>query len=177
MASVAVLGMLAAVAFLLMATVQVPVLPQAPYLRYDPSDAVGLLAGVWYGPGAGVLVVLAKDLLYLLSRARSPFGPAADFVAAGTFVAATAWAYRRMGGGFAWRLAAAAGVGLVARVVVMIPTNFVVLYLQFGMPPERVAGLLLPVIVPFNAGKALVNAALALAVAEPLYRRVLRGAR
>jgi hypothetical protein len=55
-------------------------------------------------------------------------------------------------------------------VLVMIPANFVILYLEFGMPPARVAGMLLPAIVPFNAVKAALNALLALAVAEPLGR-------
>ena len=85
--------MLAALAFLLMAAIQIPVLPQAPYLTYDPSDAVALLAGVLYGPGAGVTVVALKDLLFLLLRAHGPFGPAADFLAAATFVWVTAWTF------------------------------------------------------------------------------------
>jgi len=171
----AVLGLLAAASFVLMAVVQVPVLPQAPYLRYDPSDAVALLAGVMYGPGPAVAVVFLKDLLYLLFRAKGPFGPLADFVAAATFAAATAWAYHRGGGPFAARLVRAAVVGTAARVLVMIPANFVILYLQFGMPPERVAGMLLPVIVPFNALKAGANALLALFVLAPALRQVAPG--
>ncbi|MDR7603049.1 MAG: ECF transporter S component [Armatimonadota bacterium] len=163
-------GLLVAVAFLLMATVQLPILPQAPFLKYDPSDAAALVGGVLYGPGTGVLVVFLKDVLFFLFRAKGPFGPLADFIAAGTFVAVTAWAYRRMGGPFPWRLLSAATVGMIARVLVMIPANFVILYLEFGMPPARVAGLLLPAIVPFNAVKATLNALLALVVAEPLGR-------
>ncbi len=172
---IATLGLLAAAAFVLMATVQFPVLPQAPYLRYDPSDTVALLAGVLYGPGPAVAVVFVKDLLYLLFRARGPFGPLADFVAAATFAAATAWAYQRGGGPFLARLVRAAVVGTAARVVVMVPANFVILYLQFGMPPERVAGMLLPVIVPFNALKAGANALLALFVLTPVLRYVAPG--
>ncbi len=163
-------GVLVAVAFLLMAAVQIPLLPHAPFLKYDPSDAVALLGGVLYGPGAGVLVVLLKDVLFLLFRAKGPFGPIADFIAAGTFVAVTAWAYRRIHRPFPWRLLLAATVGMGARVLVMIPANFVILYLEFGMPPARVAGMLLPAIVPFNAVKAALNALLALVVAEPLGR-------
>lgn len=163
-------AMFAAVAFVLMAAVQIPLLPYAPYLTYDPSDAVGLLAGVLYGPGAGVTVVLLKDVLFFLLRARGPIGPAADFLAAATFVAVTAWAYRRVRGPFARRLIYAAAVGAAARVLIMIPANFVLLALQFGMTPARVAGMLLPVIVPFNAVKAAANALIALLVAEPVVR-------
>lgn len=170
-----VLGLLAAAAFVLMATVQFPVLPQAPYLRYDPSDAVALLAGVVYGSGPAVAVVFLKDVLYLLFRARGPFGPLADFVAASAFVAATSWAFHRTAGPLAARLLRAAMVGMVARVLVMVPANFVILFLQFGMPPERVAGMLLPVIVPFNAVKAAANALLALFVLTPLLRQLSPG--
>lgn len=167
-----VLGMLAAIAFLLMATISLPIIPGAPYLRYDPSDAAALLAGVLYGPVAGVAVVLVKDVLYFLLRAKGPFGPIADFIAAATFVAVTAWAYRRRTGSFAARLLWAAIAGTVARVVVMIPANFVILNLQFGMGPEKVAAMMLPALVPFNAVKALANAAIALVLIEPFLRRV-----
>lgn len=164
--------MLAATAFVLMATIQLPILPQAPFLRYDPSDAVALLGGLAYGPGAGAAIVLVKDVLFFLLRARSPFGPLADFIAAGSFVVATAWVFRRARGSFARRLLVAALLGAVARVLVMIPANFVILYLQFGTPPARVAALLLPAIIPFNAIKALMNAGIAYLVAGPFLRHV-----
>ncbi len=167
---VVIVGVLAAIAFLMMAAVQIPLLPSAPYLTYDPSDAVGLLAGTLYGPGVGVLVVFVKDILFLLFRARGPFGPTADFIAASTFVGVTAWAFRRGSGPFVPRLLQAAVLGTAARVLVMIPVNFVILALQFGMPPAKVARMLLPVIIPFNALKAAINAAVALLIAEPVTR-------
>lgn len=168
-------GMLAAIAFLLMAAIQIPILPYAPFLTYDPSDAVGLLAGILYGPASGVTVVFLKDVLFLLLRARGPVGPLADFIAAATFVGVTAWAYRRTGapapfGASARRFGAAAVLGAAARVAIMIPANFALLALQFGTPPARVAGMLVPAIVPFNAVKALANAAVALVIAEPFLR-------
>jgi riboflavin transporter FmnP len=156
-----------------MVTIQVPILPQAPFLKYDPSDAVALLGGLLYGPSAGLACVFIKDVLFLLFRAGSPFGPLADFIAAGTFVVAAAWAYRRRSGSFPRRLLEAAVFGAAVRVVVMIPANFVILYLEFGMPPARVAGMLLPAIMPFNALKAVANAVIALAIVEPVQRYAL----
>ncbi len=167
---IVIVGVLAAIAFLMMAVVQIPLLPSAPYLTYDPSDAVGLLAGTLYGPGVGVLTVLVKDILFLLFRARGPFGPAADFIAASTFVAVTAWAFRRGSGPLTPRLLQAVVLGTAARVAVMIPANFVILALQFGMPPVKVARMLLPVIIPFNGLKAAINATVALMIAEPFAR-------
>lgn len=163
-----VLGMLSAVAYLLMAMVKFPILPGAPFLKYDPSDAAALLAGILYGPISGIAVVAIKDALFL---GRNPFGIAADFIAAATFVGMTAWAYARGSGKAASRLLWAAVAGIAVRVVVMIPANFVILQLQFGMSPDRVARMLLPAIIPFNALKGLMNALLALVVAVPLMRQ------
>lgn len=96
-------------------------------------------------------------------------------MAAATFAAATAWVYHGGGATFPARLVRAALVGVAARVLIMIPANFAILYLQFGLPPERVAGMLMPVIVPFNALKGAANALLALFVLAPALRQVARG--
>lgn len=148
------IGMLAGAAFILMATVQVPVLPAAPYLRYDPSDVVALLMAFVAGPVPGVAVVALKDVLYLLFRARSIFGPLANLLAVATFVGVAGWVYhRRPNPSWPW-LVASCAAGALARILVMIPGNFVILNLQFGLAPARVAALLWPVIIPFNACSA-----------------------
>jgi hypothetical protein len=70
---VATTGMLAAVAFLLMAAIQVPVLPQAPFLTYDPSDAVGLLAALLYGPASESLSSCSKICCFCCSGPTAPW--------------------------------------------------------------------------------------------------------
>src|SRR2546428_7503550 len=117
----AVVSMLAAIAYLLMLAVKFPIIPGAQFLKYDPSDAAGLVAGILYGPAAGVAVVAIKDILFL---ARNPFGILADFIAAAAFVSVTSWVYLRGSGGTAPRLLSATVFGIAARVLVMIPVNF-----------------------------------------------------
>jgi riboflavin transporter FmnP len=171
------IGVLAAAAFILMVTVQVPVLPAAPYLRYNPSDVVALLLASVAGPLPGVAVVVLKDILYLFFRARSIFGPLGDLIAVATFVGFAGWVYTRRpqpSGG--WFLAAC-GVGALARVLVMIPANFLLLNLQFGMPPAKVAALVWPVIIPFNALASVINAALSAVLLLAIKRRGLVPAR
>lgn len=167
-------GMLAAAAFILMATVQVPVLPAAPYLRYDPSDVVALLVAFVIGPVPAVAVVFLKDLLYLIFRARSIFGPTGNFIAVATFVGVAGWVYRRRADpGWGW-LVAACAAGALARILIMVPANFVILNLQFGMPPARVAALLWPVIIPFNGLASVINTALSVVLMWGIRRRGVR---
>ncbi|HET6782018.1 MAG TPA: ECF transporter S component [bacterium] len=152
-------GMLGAAAFILMATIQIPILPSAPYLRYDPSDMIGLIAAFLAGPAAGVAVIALKDALYLLFRARSIFGPLANFLAVATFVGVAGWVLRGRPLTLYSLLGACAAGGL-ARVLLMIPANFIILNLQLGMPASRVAELVWPVIIPFNTLASVINTAL-----------------
>ncbi len=169
--SLILVGMLGAAAFILMATVQFPILPAAPYLKYDPSDAVGLLAAFLVGPAIGVAVVAVKALLFLLFRAKTFFGPLANFIAVGTFVGVAGWVYQRRQAPSLGSFVSACGAGALARVVVMIPANFVILYLEFGLPPSRVTPLLWPAIIPFNSAASAINAALTIVIMVALTRR------
>jgi len=167
------IGVLAAAAFILMATVQVPVLSAAPYLRYDPSDVVGLLMAFAAGPLPGVAVVLLKDVLYLLFRARSVFGPLGNLIAVATFVGVAGWVYhRRPNASWPW-LVTSCAAGALARILIMVPANFVILYLQFGLAPAKVAALLWPVIIPFNALASAINTVLTAVLMAALGRRGL----
>lgn len=165
------IAMLGAAAFILMATVQIPLLPAAPYLKYDPSDVVALLAAFLMGPPAGAAVVAVKDVLFFLFRASSVFGPLANFIAVGTFVGVAGLVFRRRRLRSLGWLTAACGAGAVARIVIMVPANFVILYLEFGLPPARVAPLLWPAIIPFNGAASVINAAVTIAIVAALQRR------
>ncbi len=167
---IASLAMLSAVAALLMRFVQFPILPGAPYLKFDPSEVPTLLAGVLYGPAAAGTVALLKNLLYVLlfGSPTGWVGPFANFAAVTFFAATAAWLYRReptlLG------LAKGVAVGAVARAVLMLPVlAFLVLPVFFGYSPtdwatlqRRVVPLLASVFIPFNLVTSVVNGALAL---------------
>src|SRR2546426_11219605 len=84
----AVVGMLAAIAYLLMLAVKFPIIPGAQFLKYDPSDAAGLVAGILYGPAPGVAGVAIKDILFF---ARNPIGLVRGFISPATFRGVTSW--------------------------------------------------------------------------------------
>lgn len=168
----AVLAALSAVAML---SIQFPILPGAPFLLYDPSDAVLLVAGMVGGAPWGIAGVLVKDLLFMAVRGGNPLGTVADFLAASTFVGVAAWAYGTRWNRRARSLLVPIALATLCRVLVMVVVNFPILYLEFGMEPRRVAALLWPAIVPFNALKGLINGAVgALLVAEVERRGLAR---
>ncbi len=173
-------AMLAALASLLMRFLQFPILPAAPYLKFDPSEVPTLLAGVLYGPNAAVLVALLKNLAYVLlfGSPTGWVGPFANFAAVSFFAATAAWVYRRdptLAG-----LAKGAVLGACARAVLMLPLlAFVILPVFFGYSPtdwptlqRRVAPLLWGAFVPFNLLASVLNGALAVWLVAAVRTRV-----
>src|SRR5690554_5019645 len=69
------ISLLAAMSFVLMYVVQIPLLPAAPFLKWDPSDLPNVLGGLVLGPGAAFLIALIKCLLFLLLKgSEGPMG-------------------------------------------------------------------------------------------------------
>ncbi|MGB9867615.1 MAG: ECF transporter S component [Bacillota bacterium] len=157
-----------AIGFLLMAYAQFPIVPGYSFLRFDPGEFAMLLAGATAGPKVGLMAVAVKDLLYLFLRAKSPFGPAADFIACGTFVYTVSLLTRQRKDTAGFVVACAAGT--LARTIVMIPANIVILRLQFGFGLSKVVSMIWPVIVPFNVVKSLTNALIAIPLIAALRR-------
>src|SRR2546428_13211558 len=91
------IGILGALAFLLMFTLEVYIPPFATFLKYDPGDVPAAVATFTLGPGAGIAVEGIKGVLYLLFGKSSTgwIGVVANFLAGAAFVIGIALANRQ----------------------------------------------------------------------------------
>lgn len=151
------LAMLSAISFVLM-WFGFPIIPIAPYLKFEPSDVPLIIATVAYGPLAGLMTLTVKNLLYFLLHGGNIFGIFMNFSASATFLCVTALFYRRL------HFIISAGLGTVFMALIMIPLNVIVVPLQFGIPFAQVWALMLPVYIPFNLIKGCLNTALFLLI-------------
>lgn len=160
-------SLLGTVSFLVMVLVSIPIIPSAAYLKYEPSGAVLLLTAALIHPAAGLLACFVKDLLYFFATGANIFGVMADFLCTGSFALTGAWLLRMPRG----RVGAAGRIlpAVLVSTLVMIPANFAVLYLQFGMSSHAVWASM-PAIIPFNLVKGTLNGGLYLFLAPPLVR-------
>ena len=55
---IATLAMLAAIAYVIMVFIRIPIMPAAPYLEYDAKDVFFVIAGFLIGPIEGLVVVI-----------------------------------------------------------------------------------------------------------------------
>ena len=153
-------------AAMVLSFVEVPIFPAAPYLKYDPSGIVVLVAGFAFGPATGAVV---GTLMWLPHFFGNPFGSIMGIVANLAMVIPSALIYRanptRKGSLIGM------GVGLVCFVVACILMNLVITPLYApGTSVSDVAALIVPVLLPFNLIKGAINCV----VTQAVYKTVSR---
>ena len=103
------------------------------------------------------MITVSEDPLY---------GFVMNFIASTAFILPAAVVYHRR------RTMKGAVVGLACSIVamtgVMLLWNYIITPIYMGSTREAVAGMLLPVIMPFNLIKSVLNAALVLVLYQPL---------
>lgn len=149
---------------LVLSFVEFPIFPAAPYLKYDPSGIVCLVAGLAFGPRVGTVVAVLPWLIRIF--AVEPFGSIMGMACALAMTLPAALVYRR------WHTRKGALVGLVVSAVVTLVVailgNLLITPLYSGMSIETVAALMVPVLIPFNLIKIAINSVVTFAV----YKRV-----
>lgn len=151
-------GMLSAIAVVLMfLKFPLPFLP--PYLTIDFSDAPALIATFLFGPIAGIMVELIKNLLNFFFNMSDPIGPVANFLAGTSFLLTSYLIYQKS------RTQRALIIGLISATIittiVLSVMNYFVLLPLYGLImnlTDIVHNLKIIItagIIPFNLIKGL----------------------
>jgi len=162
------LGMLAAVSVVMAALIHFPLFPAASFLVYDPADIPILLSAFLYGPAGGVAVTLIVSLIQGLTvSAEGRFiGIIMHFVATSAFCIVASLVYRKKKD--ITHLAVGLILGALAMTVLMCGMNLLLTPIYTGMSVSAVAGMIVPIILPFNLLKAGINAVVAFLLFLPL---------
>ena len=144
--------------------IQIPIFPPAPYLQYDPSGIVTLSVALMFGPAAGLVVQVISWLPKLI---MSPLGTLLTLVAMTGMVLVVGLIYKKMHNirGAVVSLV----VGAVVFIALAIAMNFVITPIYTpGVTVEAVAGMVLPILLPFNIIKCAINVAATLLLYKPV---------
>jgi len=163
-------ALLSAVGFVLM-LFQIPLIPEANFLLYDPGDVAVLLAGILYGPWIGFLSVVVKNVLYFIFKGvGGPIGILMNTIATGSFVVVPALIlkYRKN------FLVPALLAGVAAKTLIMIPANLIFTPIYTGLPVQEVWRLVKVAVTPFNIAQGTINMLLFLLIYGALERYLKR---
>lgn len=150
-------------ASLILSFAQIPIFPAAPWLMYDPSGIVCLIAAMAFGPkmGATVAVVSWIPRIFL-----DPIGAPMGIVSTCALVIPAALIYRAGNHSHAASLAGMVAGGTLS-VVLACALNLVVTPLYTAVSIQDVAAMVLTVLVPFNVLKMAVNVIAGQALLKP----------
>lgn len=162
-------AMFIALAFAAVAVGRVPVVM---FLKYDPKDVIITLGGLILGPLSAVGIAVITSLIEMFALSETGvIGLVMNIISSCAFAFTASLIYRKK------RTLSGAGIGLISgcvtMVVVMLLWNYCITPIYMGYPREVVAGMLIPVFLPFNLIKGALNAALTFL----LYKPVVQGLR
>ena len=133
----------------------------AGFLTYEPKDVILTIGAFIFGPVAGLIMALVVCTLEMVTvSSTGVIGLLMNFLASATFVGVASVIYYRK------KTMSRAVIGLAAgslsMIAVMLLWNYIMTPIFMGVPREAVLDMFLPVLIPFNGIKALLNSALVL---------------
>ena len=161
--AIAVTGMITAAAFLITFVFRFKV----SFLTFDFKDAFIALAALMYGPIYGVASAGIVSLLEFLTVSDTGvYGLIMNFLSSATFsfVCGVIYKYRRTFSGAILSLIFAA----ISVVAVMIMANIFITPFYMGLPRSAVFPMILPLLLPFNLAKTVMNASSTLLLYKPV---------
>lgn len=159
-----IISMLAALSFLAVAIIRIPVVL---FLSYEPKDVIITIGGFLFGPLVSALISLIVSFVEMVTISTTgPIGMLMNFIATCSFACTCAAIYKRR------RTVSGAVTGLligsISMVLVMLFWNYLITPLYMGVSREAVVEILVPAILPFNLLKAFINAALTMLLYKPV---------
>lgn len=142
-------------------------MPKVMFLTFDIKDTLIIMAGMLFGPSAALSISVAIPLLEMITTsATGPWGMLMNFLSSCSFAFVGSLIYKKK------KTLSGAIIGLftavLSQVAVMILANLLITPIYMGVSRETVLGLLLPLFVPFNLTKAVLNASLAMMLYKPI---------
>ena len=143
--------------------IEFPLIPGVPWLKYDPSGIVCLVAGFAYGPAAAVLVSVLGFVPHVFA---DPWGSLMAIAVALAMSVPAALIYRRA------RTRRGALIGIIAGAVVALAVavigNLLVTPIYADMTVEQVAAMIVPALLPFNLAKLAVHGVVTFLIYKPI---------
>ena len=158
------LAMLAAIAYLMVNLVRIPVVL---FLKYEPKDVIITIGGFLFGPMASFIISLVVSLLEMVTISDTGIiGCIMNLISTCSFACVAAAIYKKEHTlkGAIWGLV----LGSVLMVGTMLLWNWLITPLYMGVDRATVEGMLIPAFLPFNLLKAGLNSALTIGLYKPL---------
>lgn len=153
----ATMGLLVALAYASLYVVRVPIIPSAPFLRFDVKDVFIAIGGLIFGPYYALIGAVCVSVLQMFSVSEyGLIGLLMNVISVSAFTVPTAFVYKKVQN--TKGLISGLALSCISMTAVMLLWNYLVTPLYMGVSREVVQGMILPAFLPFNLIKSTVNA-------------------
>ena len=164
---VTLLGMLAAIAYVVIFLCHFLIPPVAGFLTLDVKDTIIAISGFIFGPLSAALVAIVVAAVEMVTiSATGLIGLVMNILSSCCFACVAAFIYKRkhtLKGAITGLI-----VGCLAATAVMLLWTVLITPLYLNQPREAVIGMLIPTLLPFNLGKYILNAAITMLIYKPI---------
>lgn len=159
-----ILGMLSALAYIVMVFLRIPVVA---FLKYDPKDIVITIGGLIFGPFSAFTMSLVVSVIEMFTVSDTGWiGLLMNILSTCSFACTAAFIYKLK------HNLKGAVIGIISGVLIMTPVmllwNFLITPLYMKVTREAVTQMLIPTFLPFNLLKGGLNAAFTLLLYKPV---------
>lgn len=139
----------------------------AGFLSFDPKDAMIVIAGFALGPFATVAISLVVSFIEMITISSTGIiGFIMNVISSVAFALLPAIIYGRKR--TFKRAMASLGISSIITIILMLLWNYLITPIYMELPREAIADMLLPVFLPFNALKCLINTSLVAVLYKPV---------
>lgn len=159
------MGLICALAYICMFVFRIKV----SFLTFDLKNTVLAVGSLIFGPVSGIITSLIVSLLEMITVSDTGiWGCIMNFLssAAYVFTAGLIYKYKRSLSGAVLALSLAT----VVLTAIMIPLNLIITPVYTGLPVEQISEMILPLLLPFNALKAVLCSAVTMLIYKPVSR-------
>lgn len=147
------------------------------FLTFDVKDAMIATAAMLLGPASGAVISFVVALLEMVTVSGTGiWGAIMNFISSAVFAATASTVYN-----YAPRLKKTVagawcglGASVIGTVLVMVAMNLLITPIYTNMPTSTVAGMILPLLMPFNLIKCVLNSALVMIIYKPVSMTLMR---
>ena len=159
---IAFLSLLSTLAFISACFIKIPLIPSAPFLKFDIRDAVILMGGLIYGPLAAFTTAFISGILQflLINDGSGIIGFIMNFISTLSFVCPASFIYR-IGKSYKFLLTGLI-LGCIVMAINMLLWNYIVTPVFMGVSRDVIVSMLIPVFLPFNLLKGFINSIITL---------------
>ncbi|WEV45988.1 ECF transporter S component [Bifidobacterium sp. ESL0690] len=143
--------------------IEFPIMPGVPWLKYDLSGIICLVAGFAFGPMAAFIVSVLSWIPHLF---MNPWGAIMSIAVSVFLSVPAAMVYKRM----RTRVGALVGilVGVVFGLIAAIGGNLLITPIYAHMTTAQVLKMVIPVLLPFNLIKFAIHGVVTFVIYKPI---------